>query len=94
MGRVVLGEGVMAILESISESYGEVELAPENAEQIFGEAKQVRVKDLTTTQLLQYSLVHAHIQNSRLHGLLEKLTATPNRASRRAAKKSGLILPS
>jgi hypothetical protein len=83
----------MAIVDSIVENYGEIILSETNAEQVFGVKKEIAVKDLTTTQLLQYALIHAHLTINELASALEQLKAAkPNREQRRANKK--LILPS
>ena len=83
----------MAIVDSIVENYGEILLTSKNAEEICGVAKEILVKDLTTTQLLQYALIHAHLTINELATVLEQLQARkPNRAERRSSKK--LILPS
>jgi len=92
MPPVKLSVACMAITDSIVENYGEIILSDTNAEQIFGVKKEVAVKDLTTTQLLQYALIHAHLTINDLASALEQIKATkPNRAERRANKK--LILP-
>jgi hypothetical protein len=93
MAPVKLSEACMAIVDSIVENYGDILLSEDHANQIFGAKKEVLVKDLTTTQLLQYALVHAHLTINELASALEQIKAAkPNRAERRANKK--LILPS
>jgi len=92
MAPVKLSVACMAIVDSIVENYGEIILSKNNAEEICGVAKEVAVKDLTTTQLLQYALIHAHLTINELASALEQIQkAKPNRAERRANKK--LILP-
>ena len=92
MAAVKLSVACMAITDSIVENYGEIILSETNAEQIFGVKKEVAVKDLTTTQLLQYALIHAHLSINDLASALEQLkTSKPNREQRRANNK--LILP-
>jgi len=93
MPPVKLSVACMAIIDSIVENYGEIILSETNAEQICGAKKEVAVKDLTTTQLLQYALIHAHLSINDLASALEQIRAVkPNREQRRANKK--LILPS
>lgn len=93
MAPVKLSVACMAIVDSIVENYGEILLTSKNAEEICGVAKEILVKDLTTTQLLQYALIHAHLTINELATVLEQLQARkPNRAERRSSKK--LILPS
>ena len=58
MGRVKLSESVMGILDTITEQFGAVELTAEDSEKIFGGSEATTVKDLTTTQLLQYGLLY------------------------------------
>ena len=58
MGRVKLSESVMEILDTVSEQFGEVELTAEESEKIFGGSEAAKVKDLSTTQLLQYCLLY------------------------------------
>ena len=48
----------MGILDTITEQFGAVELTAEEAEKIFGGSEATTVKDLTTTQLLQYGLLY------------------------------------
>ena len=92
MAPVKLSVACMAIVDSIVENYGEIILSKNNAEEICGVAKEVAVKDLTTTQLLQYALIHAHLTINELATALEQIQAKrPNRAERRATKN--LILP-
>jgi len=93
MPPVKLSVACMAIVDSIIENYGDILLTETNAEQICGIKKEVLVKDLTTTQLLQYALIHAHLSINDLASALEQIRAVkPNREQRRAKKK--LILPS
>jgi len=93
MPPVKLSVACMAIVDSIIENYGDILLTETNAEQICGIKKEVLVKDLTTTQLLQYALIHAHLSSNDLASALEQIRAVkPNREQRRANKK--LILPS
>jgi hypothetical protein len=93
MPPVKLSVACMAIIDSIVENYGEIILSETNAEQICGAKKEVAVKDLTTTQLLQYALIHAHLSINDLASALEQIKVVkPNREQRRANKK--LILPS
>lgn len=85
-------EAVRAILDGLLANYGEIELTPEDAKHVFGGSKAVKVKDLSQHALLQYALLHSHVQNKALISHIEGLNH-PNRAQRRAAKKQGLILP-
>jgi len=87
--RHTTSEAVMAILDSLTENYGSIELTPADAEQVFGGDKAVLVKDLNRDQLLQYALLHSHVQNQALIAQIEAM-ARPNRAARRAKK---LITP-
>ena len=92
MPPVKLSVACMAIVDSIVENYGDILLTETNAEQICGVKKEILVKDLTSTQLLQYALIHAHLTINDLASALEQIKATkPNREQRRANKK--LILP-
>ena len=92
MPPVKLSVACMAIVDSIVENYGDILLTETNAEQICGVKKDILVKDLTQTQLLQYALIHAHLTINDLASALEQIKATkPNREQRRANKK--LILP-
>ena len=92
MPPVKLSVACMAIVDSIVENYGDILLTETNAEQICGVKKEILVKDLTQTQLLQYALIHAHLTINDLASALEQIKATkPNREQRRANKK--LILP-
>ena len=93
MPPVKLSVACMAIVDSIVENYGDILLTETNAEQICGVKKEILVKDLTQTQLLQYALIHAHLTINDLASALEQIKATKsNREQRRANKK--LILPS
>jgi hypothetical protein len=85
-------DGVRAILDGLLANYGEIELTPEDAKSVFGGSKAVKVKDLSQHAMLQYALLHAHVQNQALVSHFESLNH-PNRAQRRAAKKQGLVLP-
>jgi len=92
MPPVKLSVACMAIVDSIVENYGDILLTETNAEQICGVKKEILVKDLSSTQLLQYALIHAHLTINDLASALEQIKATkPNREQRRANKK--LILP-
>ena len=92
MPPVKLSVACMAIVDSIVENYGDILLTETNAEQICGVKKEILVKDLTSTQLLQYALIHAHLTINDLASALEQIKATkPNREQRRANNK--LILP-
>ena len=92
MPPVKLSEACMGIVDSIVENYGDILLTAENAKSICGIEKEILVKDLSTTQLLQYALIHAHLSINDLASALEQIKAAkPNRAERRATKK--LILP-
>ena len=84
--------GVQAILEAILENYGDIELTAEDATEIYGGSKPGKVKDLAHANLIQYALLHAHMQIQGLVAHIENLNH-PNRAQRRAAKKQGLVLP-
>jgi hypothetical protein len=93
MAPIKLSEACKGILDSIVENYGEILLTAENAKSICGVEKEILVKDLSMTQLLQYALIHAHLSINDLASALEQIKTTkPNRAERRANKK--LILPS
>jgi|GEM_PF-2551789 len=83
---------VESILQSIKENYGDITLTPEDAKEIYGGSKEGKVKDLAHSNLMQYALLHAHMQIQGLVAHIEALNA-PNRATRRAAKKKGIILP-
>ena len=83
---------VESILQSIKENYGDITLSAEDAAEIYGGTKEGKVKDLSQHNLLQYALLHAHLQIQGLIQHIEQLNA-PNRATRRAAKKQGLVLP-
>lgn len=85
-------DGVKAILEGLVENYGDIELTPADAETVYGGTKGGKVKDLSQHNLLQYALLHAHLQ---IQGLIAQIEANqrPNRAQRRAAEKKGLLLP-
>ena len=72
MPPVKLSVACMAIVDSIIENYGDILLTETNAEQICGIKKEVLVKDLTTTQLLQYALIHAHLSINDLASALEQ----------------------
>ena len=84
--------GVQAILDGIVENYGDIELTAEDAKEVYGGSKAGKVKDLAQHNLLQYALLHAHLQIQGLVSHIENLSH-PNRAQRRAAKKQGLVLP-
>jgi hypothetical protein len=85
-------EAVQAILDGILANYGEVQLSEAEAKEVYGGSKASKVKDLAHSNLMQYALLHAHIQIQGLISHIENLNA-PNRAQRRAAKKQGLVLP-
>jgi hypothetical protein len=84
-------EAVQAILDSLVTNYGDIELSAEDAKQVYGGAKASKVKDLSQHNLLQYALLHAHVQIQGLVAEIEK--PRPTRAQRRAAEKKGLVLP-
>jgi len=84
--------GVQAILDGILENYGDIELSEDDAKTIFGGNKACKVKDLAHSNLIQYALLHAHLQIQGLIAQIEHM-GKPNRAQRRAAEKKGLILP-
>jgi hypothetical protein len=54
-------ENTMKILDALVESYGDLELSPEDAEAIFGGNEATTVKDLTTIQLIQYALAYLSV---------------------------------
>ncbi len=58
MGRMKLSAAAMEILDAITETFGENELTAEDAEMVFGGSEAVLVKDLNTSQLLQYALLY------------------------------------
>ena len=84
--------GVQAILDGIVENYGDIELTAEDAKEVYGGSKAGKVKDLAQHNLLQYALLHAHLQIQGVIAQMESMRQ-PNRAARRAAEKKGLILP-
>ena len=83
---------VQAILDALIENYGDIELTAEDAETVFGGNKPVKVKNLSHANLMQYALLHAHLQIQGVIALLEQ-QRQPNRAQRRAAEKKRLLLP-
>ena len=83
---------VQAILDSLVENYGDIELSVEDAETVFGGSKPIKVRNLSQHNLLQYALLHAHLQIQGVIAQMESMRQ-PNRAARRAAEKKGLILP-
>lgn len=99
MPPVKVGKGVQAILDSLVENYGAIQIDAESAGFIFGGSEAVLVKDLSKSQLLQYALLHAHVQ---INGLIARINALSDqvvkaagqgsRAQRRHPPK-GLILP-
>lgn len=91
MPRQTTSEAVMSILDGIIANYGDIVLGADDAEQIFGGKAEVKVSDLSQHALLQYALLHAHIQINALIANIEAATK-PNRAQRRQQKK--LHLPS
>ena len=101
MPVATLSEKVQLLLDSVLSKAGEREFTKEMAKEFWGGKKAGKVKDLTQTQLLQYALVMTWIERDEIakvyDALVEEIKAHsaphPNRAQRRAAKKSGLILP-
>ena len=85
-------DAVEAILKGIVENYGDIELTEEEAKTIYGGSKAGKVKDLAHSNLIQYALLHAHLQIQGLISQIEHM-GKPNRAQRRAAEKQGIILP-
>jgi len=96
-----LSKHIEAMLEQVVAVAGEREFTKEMAETYWGGSKAGKVKDLNQTQLLQYALTMTWLERDQVaeqyDALVEEIkkqtARRPNRAERRKASKSGLILP-
>jgi hypothetical protein len=97
---VKLAENIKVMLDVLLEVAGEREFTAEMAEQFWGGTKAGKIKDLTTTQLLQYALTTTWLERDEVASAYDKLveqiksqTQQPNRAARRKMSKGGVVLP-
>ena len=90
MAGIKLAKAVEEFLSWFLEVYGEIEVNKEQADLLFAGTKQSKVKDLTTPQLLQFSLMMSRSQLDQAMALLDQhqieALPGPNRAARRAKK--------
>jgi hypothetical protein len=100
MAPVKLSAHIRAMLDSLLEVAGDREYTAETAEQFWGGDKAGTVKDLTTTQLLQYALTMTWLERDSVceqyDALVEQIKSQaqqPNRATRRKMSKGGIALP-
>ena len=100
MPPVKLAENIKVMLDVLLEVAGEREFTAEMAEQFWGGNKAGQIKDLTTTQLLQYALTTTWLERDEVALAYDKLveqiksqTQQPNRAARRKMSKGGIALP-
>ena len=100
MPPVKLAENIKVMLDVLLDVAGEREFTAEMAEQFWGGNKAGQIKDLTTTQLLQYALTTTWLERDEVALAYDKLveqiksqTQQPNRAARRKMSKGGIALP-
>ena len=100
MPPVKLAENIKVMLDVLLEVAGEREFTAEMAEQFWGGNKAGQIKDLTTTQLLQYALTTTWLECDEVASAYDKLveqiksqSQQPNRATRRKMSKGGIALP-
>ena len=101
MPPVKLAENIKVMLDVLLEVAGEREFTAEMAEQFWGGTKAGKIKDLTTTQLLQYALTTTWLERDSIAQAMDDLiqeiknqqASQPNRATRRKMSKGGVVLP-
>jgi hypothetical protein len=100
MAPVKLSANIKVMLDALLDVAGEREFTAEMAEQFWGGKEAGQIKDLTTTQLLQYALTMTWLERDSVAEAYDKLieeiksqTQQPNRATRRKMSKGGIALP-
>ena len=100
MAPIKLSANIKVMLDALLEIAGEREFTIEMAEQFWAGDKAGKIKDLSTTQLLQYALTMTWIERDEVASAYDKLveeiksqSSQPNRATRRKMSKGGIALP-